>query len=122
MAKRIDHRHIAGDQPSISVEAFVRLHVAGRDPRPLGAEMPDGLAVPRQLIAGIIDDAQRRTEAGAAGHHASIELFRVTEALGTRPQARHRASESLGHAPSLDVVDMIVTLEFLDHRTWRCRA
>src|SRR5262249_20545533 len=102
--------------------ALIELHVARGDPGTAGAEMADGLAVARQFSATVVDDPQGGAETGAARDLPAVELLLVAKMLRARTQAWHRASQCLGHAPGLDIVDVVLPLELLAHRARRGRA
>src|ERR1700730_9092717 len=66
MALGVDHRPVAGLEEAPGVERVVGYEVGGRDPRSLHAQMPEGLAVARELLARVIDDLELDAENGAA--------------------------------------------------------
>ncbi len=122
IAVGIDDRHIPGDEVALGVERLAALEVTGCDPGRFHPKMAERLAIRRQRLSRVIDDARRDAAGDAAGLHAQIDARVEIVHVAAGLRRRHCRHQRLGHAPGLDVADAVVPIQTFDHAARRRRA
>ena len=117
-APGVDGADVAGAQPAV-VELLGRrvAVVAGGDPRAAHLDLAYGLAVPRQLGAVVVDDAQL----DAGQRCGPVLRAPVDSSSGGAPLRRHArrrpSGRGLGHAPALEDGHAVAVSKRLDERS-----
>ncbi len=112
------------NQPSFSRHrSLSTLIIGARDRRAAHLQAPEGLAVPRQRLAGVVGDLHVDAERRMALLHLDVELRLAGERGIFRLHGAERAERAhLGHAPGVDHLDAVDVLEGLGHGARAGRA
>ena len=115
-AALVDRRDVAGAQPAV-VELLRRVdaEVARRHPRSADLELAVGLAVARQHLAVLADDARLDERQDPPGGVA-VAPAAVAVAVAPRRPRERRQRPGLGHPPRLDDAHAVALLERLHQR------
>ena len=112
-----DGADVAGAQPAVVELLGGRVPpVRGGDPRTSHLDLADVAAVPGQLPAIVVDDAQLHAGDGAPGLGAPVELLGAPRSHVGRGVADRADRGHLGHAPPLDEAEAVALLEPLHER------
>ncbi len=116
---RVDRRDVARLEPAVfrvRAATALELEVVAADPRSAHLQRTEGFAVPRQLLAAIVDDAQFDTEDSAPRLCGQVELLVLRQPFEPGFESIHGANRArLRHTPTLAQLDAVLVAKRFDH-------